>query len=447
MKSPKLYWLPLFVSLSLSAQTFTVLHSFTNTPDGAWPQGGLALNGGTLYGATQSGGSSYDGTLFELGTNGVVYSMMRSFTGNHDGSLPEAGLMANNGVIYGTTSSGGTNSYGTVFKMNVDGTGYQILANFGANPNQSNGAQPYAKVTLDGGWLYGTVSGGGSSNYGGVFKVGTDGTGFSLLKSFYLNDGWNPQAGVAAYNGTLYGSTAQGSTNGNGEIFKINEDGTGFAVIHAFNGSDGSFPRGDLIVNNGVIYGLTYNGGYGSVFKLNTDGTGFQTLKSFNGSNGGSPEGGLVLNGNSLYGTTSQYGQGDYGNVFKINLDGSGFFVLHSFTSGDGQNPVGDLVLANGVLYGVTFHGGSASDGVVYSLVVPPPPSIVIDSRFGVHSNAFGFTITGPSNLAVAVDSCSNLNTLNWTPLQTNTLGTNSLYFKDTSWTNRSVRFYRIREP
>jgi hypothetical protein len=59
----------------------------------------------------------------------------------------------------------------------------------------------------------------------------------------------------------------------------------------------------------------------------------------------------------------------------------------------------------------------------------------------------FGFDIAGASNQVVVVDACTNLAAANWLPLQTNTLGTNLLYFTDSSWTNFPVRFYRVREP
>lgn len=436
--------------MSLSAQTFTIMHTFTNAPDGAFPHCGLTLSGGTLYGVASGGSSSYDGALFQIGTNGSGYSTMRNFTGLPDGSTPEFCLTATNGILYGTTSSGGNIGYGTVFKIGTSGSGYQILKNF-SSYDTNNGASPGTKLVLDGGYLYGTVSSGGVSNYGAIFRLAADGSSYTLLKSFYLYDGWNPLGGLTLYNGVLYGTTYQGGTNGDGVVFKINEDGSSYTVIRSFNGSDGSSPKGGLIVADGVIYGSTYSGGspgFGSVFKMNIDGTGFTSLKGFNGTSGGSPQGNLVLNGNTLYGTSSQYGRYGDGNIFKVNTDGSGFAVLHSFNGSDGSQINGDLAYNNGVLYGTAANGGSSSDGDVFSLVLPPPPSIMAGSSFGIATNCFGFVVSAPSNQPVAIDICTNLGG-NWTPVQTNTLGagTNAFYFSDPKWTNYPVRYYRIREP
>ena len=69
------------------------------------------------------------------------------------------------------------------------------------------------------------------------------------------------------------------------------------------------------------------------------------------------------------------------------------------------------------------------------------------DASFGVVSNRFGFNVNWISGRVVVVDACTNLNNPVWTPLQTNTLGANPVYFGDSKWTNYIGRFYRIRAP
>jgi hypothetical protein len=69
-----------------------------------------------------------------------------------------------------------------------------------------------------------------------------------------------------------------------------------------------------------------------------------------------------------------------------------------------------------------------------------------------VHTNQFGFNITGSSNLVVVVEACTNLTSPIWSPISTNTLstfvGTNGMsYFSDPQWTNYTGRFYRFRSP
>ena len=99
--------------------------------------------------------------------------MLKAFTGT-DGDHPRSDLILSNGTLYGTTEDGGSQNEGTVFKVNVDGTGYTVLKHFGPSMGL------LAALTLHGGALYGTASYGGSLGYGTLFKVNTDGTGFRV---------------------------------------------------------------------------------------------------------------------------------------------------------------------------------------------------------------------------------------------------------------------------
>ena len=108
-----------------TAWTETVLHSFVGG-DGANPIfGGLIFDKqGALYGTTYRGGSANGGTVFKLtppakGLTAWTETVLHGFTGGSDGANPYAGLIANQGALYGTTSSGGSAGYGTVFKLTV----------------------------------------------------------------------------------------------------------------------------------------------------------------------------------------------------------------------------------------------------------------------------------------------------------------------------------------
>src|SRR5262249_50077117 len=179
--------------LNTDGTGYTVLKSFTGNPDdGANPYGGVALSGSLLYGTTRNGGSSEAGTVFEMNTDGTGYTVLYSFTGFPDGAGPLAGLTLSSGVLYGTTGFGGTSGYGTVFTLNTDGTGYAVLYSFTGVGN--DGANPYAGLTLSGSVLYGTTEFAG----GTVFKLNTDGTGYAVLHYFYTGEpyGVNPYGGV-----------------------------------------------------------------------------------------------------------------------------------------------------------------------------------------------------------------------------------------------------------
>jgi uncharacterized repeat protein (TIGR03803 family) len=156
----------------------------------------LIFSGSTLYGTTDGGGTSGSGTVFAISTNGTGFTTLHSFTAgstsslggytNSDGANPRAELVLSGDTLYGTASQGGSSGNGTVFRLNTDGTGFTNLHSFSANPNGANsdGANPVASLILSGNILFGTTVYGGSSGAGTVFAVNTDGTGFTNLHNF-----------------------------------------------------------------------------------------------------------------------------------------------------------------------------------------------------------------------------------------------------------------------
>jgi uncharacterized repeat protein (TIGR03803 family) len=85
--------------------------------DGANPVAGLILSGNTLYGTAEYGGSNIYGTIFRLNINGSNFTNLYTFTGGNDGANPIAGLVLSGTTLYGTTSSGGSSGSGTVFSL------------------------------------------------------------------------------------------------------------------------------------------------------------------------------------------------------------------------------------------------------------------------------------------------------------------------------------------
>jgi PKD repeat protein len=81
---------------------------------------------------------------------------------------------------------------------------------------------------------------------------------------------------------------------------------------------------------------------------------------------------------------------------------------------------------------------------------VNPPPAVLwkpLVQNPGVRTNQFGFNINWASGMVIVVEGCTNLSSHIWSPLQTNTLSADSLYFSDSQWTNDTRRFYRLRWP
>jgi uncharacterized repeat protein (TIGR03803 family) len=431
----------------VTAQTFTNLHSFTllnnyTNSDGARPYAGLILSGNTLYGTAFYGGSSGNGTVFAVHTNGTGFTNLHSFTAfsvlsstNSDGANPSAGLILSGNTLYGTAGYGGSSGAGTVFAVHTNGTGFTNLHSFTARPGplytNSDGADPWAGLILSGNTLYGTANGGGDFGYGTVFKINTNGTGFTNLHSFtatsnYTNsDGADPYGGLILSGNTLYGTAYDGGSSGNGTVFAVNTNGTGFTNLHSFTllnnstNSDGARPFAGLILSGNTLYGTAEYGGSsgaGTVFAVYTNGAGFTNLHSFTAnsgslhtnSDGTSPQAGLILSGNTLYGTALLGGSSGDGTVFALNTDGTGFTSLYSFTTlnnstnSDGANPYGGLILSGNTLYGTASVGGSSGQGTVFSLFIPPQLTIIPSGANVIltwPTNVAGFTLQSTTNL------------------------------------------------
>ena len=475
MKAMKTFIQILLIALFLNAinspaQVYNILHNFgSQYLDGAGPSTDLVLNSNTLYGTTASGGTNYNGTIFKINTDGNGYGILRSLTNSPD---PEGGMVLIGNTLYGTTFSGGSANNGTIFKMNTDGSGYFEMHSFSATVpsyygTNSDGNRPQGDLVTDGSTLYGTAQYGGTNGTGTIFKINTDGFGFTVIKTFSATflgtnnvsgnplvsgtntDGARPIGGLVLDGSSLYGTTYHGGTS-NGVVFAMQTDGSGFAVLKYFSGitgigtnSDGAAPVAGLTLSGDTLYGVTVGGGAwaaGNVFRLKTNGTAFANLHDFSYySDGGLPHNALFLDGSTLYGTTAAGGISNSGTIFMMLTNGSNFVVLRN---SDGVS--GKFVLSSNVLLG-TAGGGTNGGGVVFGLTVLP--QIISDGNFGIQSNAFGFDFTGISNQTAIIEDCTNLTQPAWFPLQTNLLIGAPKYFCDPNYGQNADGFYRIRSP
>src|ERR1017187_2733555 len=138
------------IALPAQIATLTTIHRFcsqSGCPDGASPFAGLVqATNGDLYGTTRDAGANDDGAIFKI-TQGGPLTTLYSFcsqTNCTDGAGPIAGLVqAANGDFFGTTSSGGANGYGTVFKITPGGT-LTTLYSFCSQSGCTDGSTPYA---------------------------------------------------------------------------------------------------------------------------------------------------------------------------------------------------------------------------------------------------------------------------------------------------------------
>jgi uncharacterized repeat protein (TIGR03803 family) len=242
---------------------YTLLHSFTNAPgDGANPTAQLIQGSdGLLYGTTTRGGAATNGTIFKLSKSGSGYNMLFAFPNPVvNGRLPNGIVEGSDGALYGTTATGGATTNGTVFKLSKDGSAFSVLYSF----TGSDGADPQAAV-IEGsdGKLYGTTAEGGSTSAGTVFRLNKDGTAYEVLRSFIGGavDGADPQTGLLrASDGALYGTTVAGGTANLGTVFKVDANASAFTILHSFTNSplDGATPVAGLIeASDGQLYGTT----------------------------------------------------------------------------------------------------------------------------------------------------------------------------------------------
>jgi uncharacterized repeat protein (TIGR03803 family) len=373
------------IAVQPSATKYKSLYSFKSavtTTDGTGPWADLIDVNGTLYGTTSAGGRFNRGAVFAVSTSGkerVIYSFSYG-TGTADGFFPAAGLIDVNGTLYGTTRGGGANNGGTVFAVTTSGNETVLHSFEGCCGTGTDGSDPHmANLTYVNGVLYGTTTSGGASGYGTVFALTTSGT-ESILHSFASGtDGAHPFAGLTFGNGILYGTTVQGGApNGGGTVFAVTTSGNE-SVLHSFgSATDGAGPSANLIYVNGVLYGTTTSGGasgYGTVFALNTSGTEsiLHILHSFaGGADGSGPEADLIDVNGTLYGTTGGGGTNNGGTVFAVTTSGSER-VLHSFeaccgTGTDGSNPLAGLINVRGAIYGTTHDGGASGFGTVFQV-------------------------------------------------------------------------------
>jgi len=442
-------------------QTFTTLHDF-NGFLGAYPYAGLILSSNLLYGtASNGGGADGPGAVFAIQPDGASFTNLHPLTAS-DGAQPYAALILAGDTLYGTTSgigNYGTNGNGTVFAIKTNGTGYRTIYSFTAlDPNyytNRDGKSPRGSLVLLDNRLYGTASAGGALGKGTVFAVNTDGTGFTNLHSFKgpsgsaaNNDGGGPNARLVLAGNALYGTTAFGSGFDNGTVFKINTDGTGYTNLHnfaplsyngvidVFTNADGANPFAGLILSGDILYGTANNGGTagsGTVFALNTNGTGFTTLHSFApvshfapfvNSDGSQPYASLILSSGTLYGTAAYGGASANGTVFAVRTNGAGFTLLHTFTqlektysantgeayytNTDGAIPFAELTLSGNILFGTANQGGASGAGTVFSLSLPLPQLTIARSGTDVvltwPAEVIEFALQSTTNLTIPED-------------------------------------------
>jgi uncharacterized repeat protein (TIGR03803 family) len=272
---------PTFCASVSCPWTKTILHTFTNAPDGNGPVGGTLFfdQQGNLYGTTFYGGYYGTGAVFKLArTNGGwTESIIYSFTGLADGRWPVGGVMIDGaGNLYGTTSAGGDVNlfqlfygYGVIYKISPNGSGWSetVLHTF---YDEGDGALPEAVVTMDsaGNLLATSAAGGNGSCAYGVFN----GCGIVLRNADVIygftghSDSYpgGPKGPVTLDSaGNIYGTSFANGQYGGGVVFKLSAGQYTYTSLYDFDPSEGYVnPIGKISFdNNGNLYGVTTSRG------------------------------------------------------------------------------------------------------------------------------------------------------------------------------------------
>jgi uncharacterized repeat protein (TIGR03803 family) len=436
------------VSVTPPGVTLSILASFGGGPQGYNPNGLLRGGNGRLYGTTQSGGANTFGTVFVVDTNGLPVDLY-SFTGAGDGAYPYAALIQGaDGNFYGTALAGGTSGYGTVFSLATNGTVNGLYSFTGG----SDGAYPYAPLVQGtDGSLRGVTYFGGVYSYGTVFKVSTNGA-FNLLHPFTggADGAFSDAALVQGADGNFYGVASGGGAQRSGTVFRLAADGTVTSLYSFTGGNDGYSPDAALVQgNDGSFYGVTSYGGTnlnGTLFRITTNSV-LTTLHAFaGGSDGATAYGSLLqLPDGNLYGTTAYGGAYNDGTVFRITPDGT-LTILAWFDGYNGANPESALVQGSGgALYGTTLSGGVNGNGTIFRVTVPVSQVAPVFQTVAQTNGTFMLTWSALPGQRFQLLYCSDLVSGNWNDLGGVLTSAGSTVTASDVMGSTSQRFYRVQ--
>ncbi len=347
----------------------------TSAADAEIVRGGWVLSGGQFYGTSQFSDGNILGRIYRFNPATKQIAVLHTFAGAAGGAQPHGVVEASNGLLYGTTYAG-ANNLGTVFRIEKGGANFTILHPYA---NLSGGNPSGVPIAGSDNKIYGAVESGGAFSRGGVYRIELDGTGYQLIRAHSGTAGLSPGEGclgvVEGPGGLLYGVTATGGANNTGVIFSLEKDGDPYTLLHQFGAAGVRGPTcGLLLASDGMLYGVAGKGGAadkGGVYRIGTDGSGFRVIREFTNPADGHDSFKRLTEGSDgyLYGVAF-YSANNSGSLFRLPKSGAGFVALRRFTSvPDGSQPDSPLIqFAPGIFYGTTSSGGANSSGCIFRL-------------------------------------------------------------------------------
>jgi len=377
--------------------TFVIIHSLDDfswsdevNTDGIFPYGLMLGPDSALYGFAEAGGPNGTGTVFRVTTDGT-FSVVYAFPGfdpcgckaNLGGAYPNSLFWGADGAFYGTTHSGGANSYGSFFKLTADGV-YTDLFDFST-------LSPRILAQGGDGNFYGAAGVVGVAGGAPIFKLTPEGT-YSvihLLGSTQASEGAWVGAMVYGADGNLYVATLtnEGDPNGNGAILRVGQNGS-TTILHSFS----------PIITSLFWQGIFYGGWVREAMNLNAEGAGPMSLIQ-------TADGALIT-------ALLEQGPDSGGAVASMTPDGV-FNVLHTYGYNTPEaNPSPTLVADGGdgsIL--VASHGNS-----IFKLQPTAPVSVIASFSPSTVSLGQRTTLSWSSTGAVSckisgdyVDTLSNI--------------------------------------
>jgi uncharacterized delta-60 repeat protein len=362
--------------------SFSILHTFGVSGDGAGTKYDLIrATDGLIYGVTLRGGNSDAGTVYRIAPDGG-YSTLVALPWNNSNHVTEpyfsSGrlVQALDGNLYGLTEFGGDSGNGTMFRVTPSGLLTKVVSFDGSIISFPLG---HGLVRGQDGNLYGKTA-------GQAFKTTLGGT-VSLLDSF--DDATVGHGGgdlILGSDGNLYGYTSYGAPQDQGTIFKLKPTGeltvlTG-QVPHTsamMQAADGNFYAASGFGSdspNGAIFRVTLSGEVTRLFTFNRD-------------NGSFPATGLVeAPDGKIYGITVEGGSANYGTIYRFTPSGV-LEVVHNFVRSEGTDVTGLVLGSDGRLYGVANDDGPANQGTFFRMDLGCPsltlsPSAMPSGMVGV---------------------------------------------------------------
>jgi uncharacterized repeat protein (TIGR03803 family) len=346
------------------ALTVTVVHAF-NGADGSAPYAALIEGpGGALYGTTSAGGANDRGTIFRYELATSTLTSIYSF--GSDPSVPYGALLlASDGGLYGAAGRG--SAIGSLFRFDLSTGTLAILHHFDA---QSGGWPTAPVIQAADGALYGTT--GSMGGPGSIYRYDLVTGAFTVVHTFSFASGQTSWSAVfQGSDGGLYGTATAGGANGRGVIFRFDPSTNAYTVLHHFSPTEGAAPYAPLHQGGDLaLYGTTAfggNAGGGTLFRYDLASSALTTLEHFDGEHGLRPYGGLIDAGDgTLVGMASEGGWG-LGTIYRYDPATTAVNTVHRFVGRDGANPHAAVTDGgDGSLYGTTADGGKGGNGTLF---------------------------------------------------------------------------------